>query len=246
MTDQQEHETLAAALLAFQGDMPEIVKDQTANVPTKTGGSYRYSYADLSSITKIALPVLQQHGLVFTSGPDVIDGNFVLRWSLIHVHSAEQRDGAYPLPPPGQRTAQEVGGAITYGRRYAFCAVLGITPTDDDDDARTMTQAQQAAQQRRAEQPTGNGRARGGSGLRGRATQQRPISDAQITALHTAFAEVALTEREDKLHYAVGVIKREITSSTELTMSEASRVIDCLKADAAGEPWPDVEGEQQQ
>lgn len=54
-----------------------------------------------------------------------------------------------PLPQPGRVSPQELGSAITYARRYALCAVVGVTVIDEDDDA---TQAQEAAEQQQRQQ----------------------------------------------------------------------------------------------
>ena len=53
-----QHETLAAALAAAQGDLPHIKKDQTA----KIGPGREYRYADLATVLAAVRPVLSRHG----------------------------------------------------------------------------------------------------------------------------------------------------------------------------------------
>lgn len=131
---------LNAALAAAQAEMPKIAKDETAKVQAKPGKqSYSYSYADLASITASAYPVLGKHGLAFSSQPTLHDGKFVLRYQLLH-ESGEAIDGLMFLPSSG--TPQELGSLITYYKRYAFCAVTGITPGGDDDDAQSSNHSQ--------------------------------------------------------------------------------------------------------
>lgn len=118
-----------AALALFQADVPHIGKDQTANT-----GTYSYSYADLSDITHTSLPLLAAHGLAWTVKTAVTEGGFVLLSSLKH------RDGwtetcEWPLPDPSRSSAQQVGSALTYGRRYTFTALTGVAPGGEDDDA---------------------------------------------------------------------------------------------------------------
>lgn len=123
--------SLAAALAAFQANLPQIIKSETATVPTKTGGSYRYSYADLAQVARVVLPHLGPLGLSFTARPTLnADGKFVLAYSLLHA-CGDREDGEYPLP--GSGTAQEIGSAITYARRYSLCSVTGVAPDEDDD-----------------------------------------------------------------------------------------------------------------
>lgn len=133
MTD---HETLAAALAAFQSSLPEIAKAETAKVETKGGGSYSYSYAGLGDVSRAVLPKLAEHGLSFSARPTFDGDRFVLAYQLLHA-SGEVLEGAYPLP---NATPQQVGSAITYARRYCLCAVTGVAP-DDDDDGRAAQQA---------------------------------------------------------------------------------------------------------
>jgi hypothetical protein len=57
------------------------------------------------------------------------------------------------------------------------------------------------------------------------------ITDAQITKLHTAFGDLGITDRDQKLAYASKVLDHPIDSSRDLTKTEAMRVIDALDAD---------------
>ena len=146
MTD---HKTLAAALAAFQQDVPHVKKDRTARVQSDKG-NYSYTYADLADVTAAALPALAKHGLSFSCKPTLDDaGNFVLAYTLRHAGSDESDSGTYPLPKTG--TPQQVGSAISYGRRYVLSAVTGIV-ADEDDDGRAGGEASTAKAQRRAQQ----------------------------------------------------------------------------------------------
>ena len=86
------------------------------------------------------LPVMAALGLSFIARPTMIYGQFMLAYELLHV-SGDQITGDYPLPDPSRLGPQDLGKAITYARRYALCAVTGLAPGGDDDDA----QAAQAA-----------------------------------------------------------------------------------------------------
>lgn len=66
-----------------------------------------------------------------------------------------------------------------------------------------------------------------------------PITDPQMAKMHACFNDVGITERDDRLAYAAEVIGRDITTSKELTVGEASAVIEALVADASGEPRDD-------
>lgn len=137
----QSPKTLSEALVALQAHLPRVAKDQEARVTSqRTGKTHSYKYADLADVSEAILPLLAQHGLSFTAAPTIIEDSarFVLDYSLRHV-SGEQTGGLYPLPASG--SPQEIGSAITYARRYALCAVTGLAPGGDDDDAQAAERA---------------------------------------------------------------------------------------------------------
>jgi hypothetical protein len=118
---------LNKALAAFQAELPPVAKAATADT-----GSYRYDYADLEDVSKVVLPLLGKHGLAFTACPGVRDdGKQVLAYALVHA-SGEERCGQYLLPD--KASAQQMGSAITYARRYSLLAVTGVAPGGEDDD----------------------------------------------------------------------------------------------------------------
>ncbi len=209
-----------AVLAELQTQLPHIAKNNTAKVPTKTGGSYQYQYADLAEITRQVLPLLGKLGLSFTSRPTLTpEGRLVLVYELRHT-SGEQIDGMYPLPDRG--TPQEVGGAITYARRYCLCAVTGLAPDNDDEDA---VLAESAARKQRVER------------VEEKIAEAQKPAEPRITAeqqrdMQPLFQGAKLTDKAAKLKYAIAVIKRPIGSATELTQVEADQVIGALKADA--------------
>jgi hypothetical protein len=139
------HSNLAAALAAFQAQMPTVHKGKTAVVKTKAGGEYRYQYADLADVTRAAMPLLARHGLSFTAHPARTErGDYELHGTLLHTTTAR---GATPpitgsLPLYGN-TAQELGSSITYARRYLLGCLTGIV-TDDDEDGNVAQTAPRA------------------------------------------------------------------------------------------------------
>ena len=123
------HETLAAALAAAQAAMPAIVKDRVA----KIGPGREYRYADLATILATVRPVLGAHGLALTQRTQIRGEAIVLLTELRH-SSGEVLDSEYPVAAIGARH-QDMGGALTYARRYALCGLVGIAADEDDDGA---------------------------------------------------------------------------------------------------------------
>lgn len=128
-------ENLAKALVAFQKELPKVGKDKSATVPTKSGGSYKYTYADLGSLTHIIVPLLVKHGLSFVTRPRITEGGYELVGVLTHT-SGEFIEGALPIYG---RQPQEIGSTITYNRRYLLGCMTGVVTEDDDDANRAVS-----------------------------------------------------------------------------------------------------------
>lgn len=239
----EKTESLAQALALLQMRLPRIEKSQTAKVETKTGGSYSYSYADLSNISAQLLPMLGALGLSFLARPTFSEGRFVLAYELLHI-SGECKAGEYPLPTGG--TPQALGSAITYGRRYCLCAVTGVAPEDDDDASAAQAEAAgQKGTAQRSTRPVAKSAAR--TGVPEGKTAQRatapagppplPSDDAdritgpQLAKLHILMAREGYdaASREEGLAYLSAKVGRDIATSKELTKREAMRVIDELE-----------------
>jgi len=142
------YELVAKALSAVQGQLRVVIAAETGEVSGegKAGKySYKYKYADLAAIAEMVYPLLAENGLAFTAGPTVnARGQFVLRWMLLHT-SGQYLDGEYPLPGDA-KSPQQLGSAITYGRRYCLSAVIGVVTDDDDGAAAQYADRQQTVE----------------------------------------------------------------------------------------------------
>jgi ERF superfamily len=127
MTDSQN--TLAAALLKAQAAMPPLVTDSS-------NPHFRSTYLSLHGLQQAVLPVLNAHGLLWIAMPLENElGKPVLQYTLLHAETGESLEGQMPLLLGNQETSQSFGSAITYARRYALSAVLGLAADDDDGNA---------------------------------------------------------------------------------------------------------------
>ena len=125
---------LAAALVQAQAEFSAVPK-------TSVNPFYSSRYADLASVVKAAQPVLAKHGLAVSQHPTVVDGEPSLTTYLLHSSGqslqSTMRLCAAKHDPQGQ------GAAITYARRFAYQAVLGLV-ADDDDAGNRATAVKQA------------------------------------------------------------------------------------------------------
>lgn len=132
---------LNKALAAVQAVLPRIAKGETVLIQGSQGKrDYTYDYADLSACSEAILPLLGKNGLAFSTRPTLVDGKFVLVYELLH-ESGESKSGIFPLAASGR--PQDLGSLLTYYRRYALCAVTGIAPGGEDNDAQTANNVQQ-------------------------------------------------------------------------------------------------------
>ena len=120
-----EMKKLYKAIADFQQEVPVIHK--------ATEG-YGYSYADLPAIFEVINPLMKIHGLGFTQGVEGTD----LITDIFHVESGEMISSRTAIPQnvslAKMNQFQVLGSAITYLRRYALSARLGLV-TDKDTDA---------------------------------------------------------------------------------------------------------------
>jgi hypothetical protein len=212
---------LAKALAAFQAEMPTVSKDRKARVPTKAGGSYEYTYAGLREVTDAAMPILSAHGLSFSCCPRRSQqGDYDLIGILLHA-SGERLEGCLPIQ--GTR-AQEIGSAITYGRRYLLGSMTGIV-TDDDDDGTIADQAEDRRAQR-----VNTVQEDAWTTQPGDPKMQLPMSEKSRARMFALFAKHKITDEEEQRRGISQIIHREVASRGELTEGEVQSVIAVLAA----------------
>ena len=116
---------LAAALAKAQGAMKAAAKD--AENP-----HFRSRYADLASIWAACREPLAANGLCVMQRVSTVEAGVMVTTLLAHASGEWVRDRA--VFPVAQKTPQAYGSAITYARRYALAALVGVAAGDEDDD----------------------------------------------------------------------------------------------------------------
>ncbi|YCK35139.1 ERF family protein [Actinomadura sp. ATCC 39365] len=233
--------SLDEALLMLQADPPVLEKNKQGQV-----GNQKTKYADLVQVNAVVLSRLNALGCVYTTKPTMRpdDPKFVLRYSLKHVASGTEESGEYPLKL--SENPMQMGSAITYARRYVLLAITGIAAEDEDDDA----QAYDGRTAQRAHRPRSSPPGRGTPAPTAQRSRTAPalpaetaITDAQQQKMGALMREHGITNRDSALALVNEVLQRtddnQITSRTELTRAEASKVIDRLQREAEhGEHTP--------
>lgn len=140
MRTSEKVDQLVPALIKAREGFGVLAKGNTAKVESSKGG-YSYRYADLPDLIDATVPALLKHGLMLTQAPDVDEQGFCLVSTLWHV-TGQFLESRFPLKVYDR--AQEQGSAITYARRYAAQAMLGIAAEEDDDGAAAHAADRQA------------------------------------------------------------------------------------------------------
>jgi hypothetical protein len=140
-----------------------VFHTKVAKIPkTDKNPFFKSNYAALPSILEAIADPLTESGLVFSQFPD----GDSLTSILIHPESGEFMQASYSMHPMPEyatgkdktgevvwraaqphTTPQSIGSAITYARRYALGAILGLNiDKDDDGNAASIPSQPQAPQ----------------------------------------------------------------------------------------------------
>ena len=125
MNKSESIKELATALAKFQGEIKN-----PAN--TATNPFFKSKYAPLSDVLNAVRPILSKNGLSVLQSPSGDGEHIIVTTTLIH-SSGEWIESPELVLKADKATAQGAGSAITYARRYALSAILGISSEDDDD-----------------------------------------------------------------------------------------------------------------
>lgn len=141
---------LAPAFVAAWGEMPNAVKNST-------NPHLGNDYVDLAGVMEVIKPVFSKHGLALWQCPGKLNATRdTVTVHCILLHTSGQRlvvDSDMPCggPPkkgttePTPATAQTVGSATTYCKRYQGMSIGGMAPVDDDGNAASAANPRIAA-----------------------------------------------------------------------------------------------------
>ena len=127
-----EVKELARALIEVQKEMNPATKDST-------NPFCKNRYASINSVFEACRAALLKHNvwlcqMPIPAPPEYGINHIALLTKLTHADSQQWQASliVVPLPKPD---CQGLGSALTYARRYALTAMLGITTEDDDGEA---------------------------------------------------------------------------------------------------------------
>jgi hypothetical protein len=128
----QAERAFNAALSAFQSEMHTIARSKAAD---------RYRYAPLDAIMAETRPVLERHGFAYTFDSKLTDHGVEVAFILRHSGGHSTRT-TFSAPVDAQmrvNETQKAGAALSYGKRYAMSAGLGLAIGERDMDAGNLS-----------------------------------------------------------------------------------------------------------
>lgn len=149
-----------SAMAEFQRTCPPIRKTSTAQVKTRTGGNFSYTYAPLVEITQKILPVMGPLGLSVSYRVQHETNRVIAVCRVSHELGHHEESGPVPMPIDtesgmGASAAQRVGIATSYAKRYALLAIIGLAPEEEDMDGKPAgPQVRMPQRESRQEAPT--------------------------------------------------------------------------------------------
>ena len=126
MTHSEQIKDLATALAKAQAEIEGARKDST-------NPHFKSSYADLASVWDACRKALTGNGLSVVQGPVSDEGRVGVTTMLMH-SSGQWLESTFFMRPT-KDDPQGAGSALTYARRYALAAMVGVAPEDDDGNA---------------------------------------------------------------------------------------------------------------
>lgn len=227
------------AMAAIAAEIGAIGKDKRCT----QGASF--AYRGIDDVYNALNPIMAKHGVFVLpiAGERTTDQRqtktggimeiVVMRMTYKFCHA----DGSYveavtvgqAMDSGDKATNKAMAIAHKYAILQAFCI-----PTEDMEDPDAVAEQlapRQPQRQHYQQQQTQAQQPRQAQG-----SEQRPEgpSEAQIKAMMALFKECGIEVKEARIKYACDVIGRNVSSCSELTRAEASRVIDSLKKQKGG------------
>ena len=118
-------------LLKFQSLVEAVKKD--AKNPF-----FKSNYVDINGIIKAIQPTLEECGISYSQCPNINEQGINIL--ITRVYDAEKPDifiESVTRLMVAKEDMQQYGSAITYARRYALQAMLGLEAADDDGNLAT-------------------------------------------------------------------------------------------------------------
>jgi len=218
-----------------------LVKVQAAIKPAakKSENPFFHSkYADLTEVWNACRDALTTNGLaVIQTTSESMDGIVVVT-TLAHV-SGQWIRGKLLLKPV-KPDPQGIGSCITYGRRYALAAIVGVCTDDDDGAAASGTTAKKAYAPPPADvaTPVAPVKAIAPPPAKARARDANAISAKQRGLLFRKWREAGLTDEVVRAHIFANY---GVKHTDEIPKDRMNELLEWIDSPTAPEDQPDTD-----
>lgn len=132
----ETNQSISKALVAAWGSIETPKHNTNVTVKTKNGGTYEFSYTDLDGIFEAIKEVYKENKIAVIQNAHTQNENGAIYVSIetMLLHESGEWVKSEPLRAIASQNMQDLGGQITYMKRYSLSAMLGIA-TEKDDDA---------------------------------------------------------------------------------------------------------------
>ena len=137
MIQSESIKELATALAKAQGELKHASKDSV-------NPHFKSKYADLASVYEACREALANNGLAVTHFPSAFMHNTMSLDTRL-MHSSGQWLQQTMTMPVSKPDPQGICSALTYMRRYALAAVVGVYQDDDDGNGASLAPRERPA-----------------------------------------------------------------------------------------------------
>jgi hypothetical protein len=231
--------TIAAALAKAQAELTNPEKSLVATIrsPFPRDGDRTFRYAPLSSGLDIVRKGLGRYEIATIQTTAIDKDAGLLRLTTVLAHSSgEWISSEWPVCPIADiASAQRMGAALTYARRYALFTLVGIAGEDDLDapdlDATSKTRVEEPPRSDHRSPSTGDAavaaRARDGAKLRVRSGGPILAADQSAILREHLLAQLAAIHSSDE---AALWARQNLSAKNTLTADDARIVEEAFKA----------------
>jgi hypothetical protein len=229
--------TIAAALAKAQAELTNPEKSLTGTIrsPFPREPDRTFRYAPLSSGLDIVRKTLGRHEIATIQSTDIDKGAGLLRLTTVLAHaSGEWISSEWPVCQIAAiASAQRMGAALTYARRYALFTLVGIAGEDDLDAPDLAVVPQNTSQLLGPNsQPQTNGRATSGERTRTEGRPPVPVTGCALAPEQSAnLRERLLAQLVDinSADEAAAWAHRNLAAKNSLTAEDAKVVEECFQ-----------------
>lgn len=183
---------------------------------------FKSRYATLSSVWEACREALTKNGLAVAQAIlTQHDGRYVLQTMLIH-ESGQFIESFCPLILQ-KNDMQGLGSAITYARRYALAAIVGVSQDDDDGNATRGVKNENQRPQAQTQVPSNKTMVKS-SPSESKNKKPESINQAQLTRLHTIASTAGYSKEESKEI----ILQWGYTSSKDILLKDYDAIINAL------------------